>query len=208
MTVLESSSVDPQVLTMCEKYRYEELHSHRVADLALRLYELLEPLHGLGSREAHILRHAALLHDIGHFIHRRGHHKHSAYLIRNDAALAGFADDERELIATVARNHRKRPRINSAAYGARWGRTALQLSAILRLADWMDYPRTGAAVIHSCEITNKAIRLVIDGIDDPAVREAEAEKTALVKPAFGRKLAWRPSEQAPDAEPQQPPGAE
>lgn len=194
MTPLEPATLEPQVLTMCEKYRYEELHSHRVAALAQRLFELLAPLHGLGEKEALILRHAALLHDIGHFVHRRGHQKHSAYLIRNDAALAGYPDDDREMVATVARNHRKRPRKPTAIYGARWARTALQLSAILRLADWMDYPRTGAAVIHSCEITDKGIRLIIDGIDHPDVSAAENEKTAMVKPAFGRKLVWRHSE--------------
>lgn len=51
--------LEPQVLALCERYRFEEPHSRRVAAMAHQLFELLRPLHGLGDAEATLLRHAA-----------------------------------------------------------------------------------------------------------------------------------------------------
>ena len=47
-----------------------------------------------------------MLHGIGRFVSDTGHHKHAAYLIRN-TPLDGWSDDERELVAQIARYYRK-----------------------------------------------------------------------------------------------------
>jgi len=44
---------------------------------------------------------------VGLFVSHAGHHKHSYYVIRNSEMLTGFTDREIELIAQVARYHRK-----------------------------------------------------------------------------------------------------
>ena len=49
---------------------------------------------------------AALVHDVGYFISYSGHHKHTYHLVRH-ADLFGFTPREREIIAQVARYHRK-----------------------------------------------------------------------------------------------------
>ena len=48
-----------------------------------------------------------MLHNIGRFIGHGSHHKHSYYLIRHAEQLAGFNEHERELMAQIARYHRK-----------------------------------------------------------------------------------------------------
>src|SRR5258708_33133570 len=47
-----------------------------------------------------------MLHDGGSFVSYNRHHKHSYYLLYH-ADLPGFTDRERELIATIARYHRR-----------------------------------------------------------------------------------------------------
>ena len=48
-----------------------------------------------------------MLANVGLFIAHSKHHLHSYYVIRNAEHLAGFTDHEIELIALVARYHRK-----------------------------------------------------------------------------------------------------
>ncbi len=81
-------------------------HQRQVGRLAITLFERLAGLHELAPSDRDILYAAAILHSIGRFVAESAHHKHSAYLIRN-SPLPGWRDDERELIAQVARYYRK-----------------------------------------------------------------------------------------------------
>ena len=78
----------------------------QVARLALALFEQTRGVHALTDREREWLEYAALLHDIGVHISYESHHKHSYYLIKN-GDLRGFEPDEVEIIALVARYHRR-----------------------------------------------------------------------------------------------------
>lgn len=82
-------------------------HSEEIARHALVLFDELQPLLDLGDEARPLLEAAALLCNVGAFISHSGHHKHSYYVIRNSEHLAGFTDREIELIAQVARYHRK-----------------------------------------------------------------------------------------------------
>jgi exopolyphosphatase/guanosine-5'-triphosphate,3'-diphosphate pyrophosphatase len=84
-------------------------HSVQVARLALQLHDALGARLGLGDAERELLEAGALLANAGLFISHSGHHKHSYYVIRNSEHLTGFTDREIELIAQVARYHRKSP---------------------------------------------------------------------------------------------------
>ncbi|MCZ7631008.1 MAG: HD domain-containing protein [Microthrixaceae bacterium] len=74
---------------------------------ALELHDLLGARLGLGDHDREVLEAAALLANVGLFISHSSHHKHSYYVIRNAEHLTGFTDEEKELIAQVARYHRK-----------------------------------------------------------------------------------------------------
>lgn len=82
-------------------------HSIHVARLALDLFDATAALHGLGDDAREYLEAAALLCNIGLFVSHAGHHRHSYYLIRNSELLTGFTDREIELVAQIARYHRK-----------------------------------------------------------------------------------------------------
>jgi len=82
-------------------------HSKEISRHALELFDGLQPLLGLDDAARPLLEAGALLCNVGAFISHSGHHKHSYYVIRNSEHLAGFTDREIELIAQVARYHRK-----------------------------------------------------------------------------------------------------
>ncbi|MEI7592308.1 MAG: Ppx/GppA phosphatase family protein [Actinomycetes bacterium] len=85
----------------------EPEHANKVSELALALFDQLSALHGLGDDARELLEAAALLTNVGLFVSHSKHHKHSYYVIRNSDRLAGFTDHEIEIVALVARYHRK-----------------------------------------------------------------------------------------------------
>ena len=98
---------------------------------------------GLGDTERELLEAGALLANAGLFISHSGHHKHSYYVIRNSEHLMGFTDREIEVIALVARYHRKSPpsadkHPEFAALGAEDQAAVRAMAALLRVAIGMD----------------------------------------------------------------------
>ena len=122
-------------------------HSRHVADLALALFDGLSERHGLHDDGRELLEAAALLSNCGLFISHARHHKHSYYVIRNSEHLTGFTDDEIEVIAQVARYHRKsapstRKHPEFALLDAEGQRTVRTLAGILRIAIGLDRTHT------------------------------------------------------------------
>jgi exopolyphosphatase/guanosine-5'-triphosphate,3'-diphosphate pyrophosphatase len=95
------------VLRLADVLDEDPGHSSNVAALALGLFDALRPWHDRDDNDRELLEAAALLCNIGLAVGHSGHHKHSYYLIRNAEHLTGFTDHEIEVIALVARYHRK-----------------------------------------------------------------------------------------------------
>lgn len=144
----QKSVRERSVLKAAHKYRVNREHSELVAKFALTLFDQTHGiLHHWGPLEREALWAAAILHNCGHFISHGSHHKHSYYLIRN-GELLGFTSIEIELIANIARYHRKSaPKLKHEPYKALTKenrKIVSQLSAILRVAVGLDRRRFGA----------------------------------------------------------------
>ena len=127
------------VLGLLSRFEGDGAHPRHVAHLARRLFEGLQPWHGLGDAERDLLEYSALLHDVGSVVGYDGHAAHSAYIIRN-GNLRGLHANEIEQIALIARYHGKgRPRRRRderyAALPKKARRTVKWLAAILRVAE-------------------------------------------------------------------------
>ncbi len=136
------------VLHLAENFGYERDHSHHVAHLALRIFDETRQIHRLGGAEREYLEAAAILHEVGLSISHSQHHLHSYYLVRN-AELLGFTENEKEIIANIARYHRKsHPKDKHSGFQNLSGEernVVLRLASILRIADGLD--RTHSSVI-------------------------------------------------------------
>ena len=144
------------VLKIAHKYRVDIAYSKRVANFALRLFDETKGyLHNWGKSERDLLWSAAILHNCGVYISHTSHHKHSYYLIRH-AELLGFTELELELIANIARYHRKsKPKKKHESFQKLSLRNhqliVKQLSAILRLAVALDRRKKGAIAELGCQ---------------------------------------------------------
>ena len=120
-----------------------EQHARQVARLALELFDQTHELLRLDAADRELLEYGALLHDVGEHVSTSGHHKHGAYLIRH-AQLRGFTPEEVQLLAALARWHRRgEPKLGDEFGMVNRGRLR-RLAAILRLADGLDRSRSSA----------------------------------------------------------------
>ncbi|MBL7999146.1 MAG: Ppx/GppA family phosphatase [Candidatus Kapabacteria bacterium] len=132
------------VESLCHTYHADWKHASHVADLSIQIFDQLAGIHGLGDNERELLEAAAYLHDIGYHISPDMHHKHSYYIIRN-SVMPGFTNDELEIIANIARYHRKshpkKKHYEFMRLPESTRRVILVLSAILRIAEGFDRRR-------------------------------------------------------------------
>ena len=129
------------MIELGRRFGFDEAHARQVARLALELHDRLAPLHRLPPLMRRVLEAAALLHDVGHAVSVQAHHKHTYYLVAH-ADLPGFSDHERELVALVARYHRRsvpsRGRADLRSLSSSELGAVRKLTAILRVADALD----------------------------------------------------------------------
>lgn len=184
-------------IAVAQRYDFETAHAHQVTRLALDLFDQLEALHRLGSRERRILAVAGLLHDIGQFISYRRHHKHSFYLISH-AELPGFTPAEIGLVALVARYHRRaEPKDSHEGYADLDGddRAVVdRLASILRIADALDraHQQQVKAVTAMAHEKEQRLVLEIEGEGDlMPERWALRKKGQLFEKVFGLSVRTR-----------------
>ncbi|MCW4030164.1 MAG: Ppx/GppA family phosphatase [Candidatus Bathyarchaeota archaeon] len=137
------------VLHLGRSCNFDEKHSETVASLALQLFDSAKQnkLHDLGGNERDLLKHAAMLHDVGDFLSFSNHHLHSDYIISN-AELLGFDRKEIEIMACVARFHRKKLPTRKILKAreldeySKW--VVVVLSTFLRFAEKLDRSHSGS----------------------------------------------------------------
>jgi exopolyphosphatase / guanosine-5'-triphosphate,3'-diphosphate pyrophosphatase len=185
------------VRLFARKCRSNERHCEHVATLALQMFDALKRRYQLPDSARDLLQAAALLHDVGYLISHSKHHKHAYHLIMH-GEFPTFAPHEVELIANVARYHRRafprKSHPNLAPMSKDERLLIGRLSGILRVADGLD--RTHSSAVHSVKprFRGDRIRLEVAATTDPLIDIGEAQrKSDLFRKAFDTDLdlVWR-----------------
>ncbi len=183
---------------LARKYNSNQNHIEQVRKLSLQLFDEFKSEHGLDKKERILLEVAAILHDVGSFISDRSHHKHSQYIITS-SEIFGLSKNDVNLIANIARYHRKSPPARShPAYTALDLDSRMivsKLAALLRIADALDQDYSNKV---------KKVRVLKDEDSDHCVLEVEAEgdlmmemlsvqnKSDLFRDIYGKPVVVRP----------------
>jgi exopolyphosphatase/guanosine-5'-triphosphate,3'-diphosphate pyrophosphatase len=191
------------VRLFARKCRANERHCDHVAKLGLQIFDGLRTRYQLPSAGRDVLQAAALLHDIGYLISHSKHHKHTYHLIMH-GELPAFAPHEIELIANVARYHRrafpKKSHPNLARITGDERRLIARLSGILRIADGLDRTHSSSVLGVKARVLRSRLRLEIEASTAPDVERADAErKSDLFRKAFDTELelVWRHQQNRP-----------
>ena len=83
-------------------YRVDMKHALNVRESAVFLFSTLRSVHGLAAEYREWLSAAAMLYEVGDFVNRNGHHRHTYYIISNSEIL-GYTPQQRRIIAAIAR---------------------------------------------------------------------------------------------------------
>ena len=184
------------VLNLARRYQDSLEHPRHVAHLSLEIYDGLHDagLTAADGQDRELLWAAGLLHDIGTAVDYDDHHKHSRYLILN-AGLPGFDPREVELIALIARYHRKgEPDASELGPLARKGdddRLAL-LSGVIRLAEQFERSRDGSVAGVGVSAPNGKVVLEPQLRGDAGVAIWSARRNAdLLEKALGLSVTVR-----------------
>jgi exopolyphosphatase/guanosine-5'-triphosphate,3'-diphosphate pyrophosphatase len=90
------------ILKAVDHYRVDRKHALDVRDSAILLFSGLRSLHRLPPEYGEWLAAAAMLYEVGDYLNRNGHHRHTHYIISNSEIL-GYTPQQRRLIAAIAR---------------------------------------------------------------------------------------------------------
>ena len=193
--VMREEIPDPRrrsVIALCKRFYDAPAHPKNVARLAVRLFDDRAVMHRMSSAERELLEFAGRMHNVGKLINSGSHHKHSEYIIRN-ADLVGFTDREQQIMATVARYHRRSaPKSRHPGYMelAPEDRDLVKkLSVLLRLATALDRGHRGNVHRLSCTIKRDRLILQIMTYDDPSLELIGVRaQEKYVRDVFGLRL--------------------
>jgi exopolyphosphatase/guanosine-5'-triphosphate,3'-diphosphate pyrophosphatase len=178
-----------------QKYLFDRAHAQQVSQLTLNLFYQLQDLHQLPEKYAGVLHAAATLHDIGLFIAYPKHHKHSYYLIKS-SGMNSFSKMDLDLIANVARYHRKaHPSQKHLAFSqlhADQQQIVRKLSALVRVADSLDYTHDQTVKAVSCA-RKKSKQLIIAASAEASLKnhfERAYKKAALMQEVFNIEVTF------------------
>jgi exopolyphosphatase/guanosine-5'-triphosphate,3'-diphosphate pyrophosphatase len=129
--------------SFARRLKYDQHHSEHVRELSILLFDQLQPVHHLTAHSRVLLEAGALLHDTGHMISHRGHHKHGEYLVLN-GDIGGLQGRDRAVTAALVRYHNRKsdPAGHHTAYSSLNNadkRVTRRLAAILRIAEALDH---------------------------------------------------------------------
>jgi len=162
-------------------------HDEQVRWLARTLFDALAPLHHLPADVGVLLEVAALLHDVGEVVHRKGHHKHGEYMVLH-GRIPGLLSPEREMVAALVRAHRKslpypKKHITYATLDPTQQEIVRKLGALLRLADAIDTDHRQRVVDLQAEVLSDRVvlHLGVEGAAGEAPLLAERKTEAFTQ---------------------------
>jgi exopolyphosphatase/guanosine-5'-triphosphate,3'-diphosphate pyrophosphatase len=177
---------------------YEQPHSEHVRELSILLFDQLQAVHHLPAQARVLLEVGALLHDTGHMISHRAHHKHSEYLALN-GDIPGLEGRERAIVGALARYHNRKsePAGRHLSYSLLSNadkRIARRLAAILRIAEALDHSHRQRVLKLRASFQRGAVALQVHARGDAAEDLRDANLSAeLFEKEFHVRLYFRQS---------------
>jgi exopolyphosphatase/guanosine-5'-triphosphate,3'-diphosphate pyrophosphatase len=150
MTLREPTSEDRSssqiLMTGAESFacrvRCDLKHGEQVRRLALQIFDQLWPYHHMNFEMRTILEAASTLHDSGHLVHRKAHHRHGEYLVRN-GKIQGLRGWAKSMVASLVRYHNGKSEPSTAhkpfaSLDPEHRKMTRTLSGMLRLAERLE----------------------------------------------------------------------
>ncbi len=181
-----------RLLEIGKKFQFEKVHAINVKNFAVQIFKVLKDKFNFSYDLQKYIEAASILHDIGNYISYSQHHKHSYYLIKNSDFI-GYSNEEIELIANIARYHRKSLPKNSHENYVNLPENSKhivrELASILRISDAIDRSHSGRIKFVDLNIQGNKLFLKMLPCDDISIeKKAIDRKKDLFEKTFNLEL--------------------
>jgi exopolyphosphatase/guanosine-5'-triphosphate,3'-diphosphate pyrophosphatase len=182
--------------SFARRLEYDQRHAEHVRELSLQLFDQLQPVHHLPAQSRVLLEAGALLHDTGHRISHRGHHKHGEYLALH-GDIPGLEGRDRAIVAGLVRYHNRKsePAGHHAAYSSLHDAdkpVLRRLAGILRIAEALDHSHRQRVMKIRASFQRGAVGLQLEARGDAGEDLRDAGRSAeLFEREFHVKLYFR-----------------
>jgi exopolyphosphatase/guanosine-5'-triphosphate,3'-diphosphate pyrophosphatase len=153
-------------------------------------------VHHLSAQSRVLLEAGAILHDTGHMISHRAHHKHGEYLAMN-GDIPGLEGRDRAIVAALVRYHNRKsePAGHHLAYSSLNNsdkRITRRLAGILRIAEALDHSHRQRVMQVHTAFQGGAVGLQVTARGDAAEDLRDASRSAdLFEKEFHVRLYFR-----------------
>jgi exopolyphosphatase/guanosine-5'-triphosphate,3'-diphosphate pyrophosphatase len=182
--------------SFARRLRYDQQHAEHVRELSILLFDQLQAVHHLSAQSRVLLEAGALLHDTGHLVGDRGHHKHGEYLALN-GDIPGLEGRDRAIVAALVRYHNRKsePARHHMAYSSLNNadqRITRRLAAILRIAEALDHSHRQRVLKLKATFQRGAVGLQLNARGDAAEDMRDASRSAeLFEKEFHVRIYFR-----------------
>ena len=166
-------------------YRVDRVHARQVADHALTLFDALQAKQGWSATDRNLVEAGALLHNVGLTTDPAEHH-----LVGRDIVLHHSPGDTvtQAILGAIIALHRRKPRFqiepSVLCLKKRHRKLALQLAAVVRVADGFDYSQTQTTKVQVAS-QNGRLRLIVSGPHAAVDAERASAKADLWERVIG-----------------------
>ncbi len=183
--------------SLLKRYLVDQDHARAVADHALRLFDELDDFHNLTPKHRPLLEKAAFLHNIGLVSGAKRHHKKGRDILLETPPQELDAQEQLMIALTTCLNRKKmtykvlEKRKSKKVFSKLSNKAkneAMALSALIRLADGLDYSQSQSSKID--QITERKGRVELKIVGTHATKDAARaqKKSDLWKLLFKTEL--------------------
>lgn len=180
------------VKQIAQKYDVDMIHTERVRQFALTIFDAAKEIHGLKEKERFYLENASILHDVGRFININ-EHDIRAYEIIVSQEILGFSDEELQVIANIATYHSETIPSNSdenyKMLSPQNKMVVAKLSSILKLAEALNISHKNKIDNIDIEIQSEQIYFYISYEGNILLEHWSFEKNAVY---FEEVMGYKP----------------
>lgn len=180
-------------INISKRYMGSKKRAETISSIALELFDAMQSVHGMGTRERFLLQLASILHDCGKFINMTNVGECSYNIIMN-TEMIGLSHDERQIVAYVVKfNHEPFAYYGEISSTSSLGRSEYlviaKLTAILRIAGGLD--KSHKDKMRKIKATLQDDKLVINftGVQDIGYEKESFNKKAAL---FGEVFSIEP----------------
>lgn len=201
----EDFAISPKPLSvqvLFEKYHVERPHARKVTENAMKLFDDLKEVHGLGDEYRRVIWIASLMHDVGVYTDMENHHKAGRNILMHSPPKELSSKFWPVAVWTTflhkkKMNRDKLDKLQLKSFGklpVQLQQDILKLAALIRIADGLDYSRMDS-LLNRVITEGKKVIILVQGPGSHIDADRADEKSDLWRILYDYELTFQTIEQ-------------